>query len=510
MKAKHLQAEKRCFWLIVLAVFTLAAIIQWHIFMSRDVGWHLLAAERLLKGGTYSQDFLDVSPPMIFYLLLPPLLIQHLFQGNLILSFRVYLFLISFLSLLTCFAFTHRLFGTKDRLMHGMLLLTLAVVYLLLPVSELGQRDPFVMVLIMPYLLAIGTQAQHKDLTLSPFLMAWVGLLARLGFSLNLQFFILFIMLEFYLIQRRALVFRVESLMIIAVFIFYLLSIFLFFPDYITQVLPLVISLYTSTFNDSLPTLADSAALFSWLAAFLFFIIDWKKSRYQPLFLVFFLAATVSVILFLFTRKIWYYHQVPTIGFSTLLLALFLAQNQQPRLRHSGKTIILCILLMGLPIFTIAQLSFSNWKKKSNPHNGINQILTYVQERAEGKSVMVFSTTVTPAGLLIPYAKVNLGSRFAGFWMLPGILKRENESLNPMQKQKLNEEKQRLNNMVVEDFSRYKPKLVLVDIASSKEYLSGISFDYIRYFSHDPRFVHLWRAYRYQTTIANFAIYGRG
>ncbi len=147
--------------------------------------------------------------------------------------------------------------------------------------------------------------------------------------------------------------------------------------------------------------------------------------------------------------------------------------------------------------------------KKSNPHNGINQILTYVQERAEGKSVMVFSTTVTAAGLLITYAKVNSGSRFAGFWMLPGILERKNKSLNPTQKQKSNKEKQRLNNMVVEGFSRYKPKLVLLDIASSKKYLSGISFDYIRYFFHDPRFAHLQRAYHYQTTIANFAIYGR-
>ncbi len=85
--------------------------------------------------------------------------------------------------------------------MHGMLLLALAVVYLLLPVSELDHRDPFVMLLIMPYLLAIGTQAQHKDLLLPPFLIVWVGLLAGLGFSLNLQFFILFIVLEFYLIK---------------------------------------------------------------------------------------------------------------------------------------------------------------------------------------------------------------------------------------------------------------------------------------------------------------------
>jgi hypothetical protein len=64
-----------------------------------------------------------------------------------------------------------------------------------------------------------------------------------------------------------------------------------------------------------------------------------------------------------------------------------------------------------------------------------------------------------------------------------------------------------LRNAVVTDLTRRPPALIFVDVAPAKAYFGGRTFDYIRYFSADPRFAALWAEYQPLTRIGHFLVY---
>lgn len=509
-------------WICVAIIFGIAIYIQSNIFLSWDVGWHLLDTQRLLHGGNYFKDFFDINPPMIFYLLIPPVELHQLTGWSVVVSLRIYIFLIAALSLITCYTFGRRIFSQQESFTHGIFILSLAMIYVIFPAYEFGQRDPFILLLIVPYFLSVATQAKQQKV--GTYLSIWVGILAGLGISFNLQFLIIFIALEIFLIIRHksfAVFIRPESLTIVCIVILYLLSIMIFFPLYIMEILPLVFFLYVGTFNFSWQSLLTNPAFLSWVAATVFFVLFWKKHSQKPLLIVLYIATTGFLTTFLTTRKIWFYHMLACLAISSLLLAIFLANSiTKLILKADGtksffwvtivKIIILYTILICLPIVTVVNVSYVSIKTKSDPNTAINRLIHFVKFNTKKQhAIFVFSTTVTPGGILIHYADINLGSRFAGFWMLPGILQRLKEQLALPLQLMLKKSQQFLNDAVVADFNRYQPKLVLVDVAKRKYYFPDVDFDYISYFSQDPRFKEIWQHYKYVTRIANFAIYAK-
>jgi len=507
-------------WIAIAIIFGISIYVQSNIFLSWDVGWHLLDTQRLLQGGNYLHDFFDINPPMIFYTLIPPAVLHHLTSWNIAIIFRVYIFLIAALSLFICYKLSQRIFPPSDSFTHGAFLLSLAIIFTLFPAYEFGQRDPFILLLVAPYFLNIVCCSVRKKIHSN--LCIGIGILAGLGFSFNLQFLLIFIALEIYLITKSKSIrsaLRLDSLIIIAIVILYILSILIFFQAYISKILPFIFFLYLSNFNYSWLDMLTNPTSLSWLFASIFMIISWNKESQKSLLLVLYIAATGFFCLFLATRKIWYYHMVPCLAFSSLILAIFFAKNIKQLILDGNKKskafwvsitkiIVLYGIIIWLPIVTFIDLSYMAIKAKSNPNTVLNRLIYFVKYNTKkNQSIFVFSTTVTPGGILIHYADVNLGSRFAGFWMLPGILERSKQPLSLAKQTMLERSKQFMINAVITDFNRYQPKLVLVDIAKQKYYFPRMSFNYIEYFSQNPIFRKIWEHYKYVTQIGNFAIY---
>jgi hypothetical protein len=62
---------------------------------------------------------------------------------------------------------------------------------------------------------------------------------------------------------------------------------------------------------------------------------------------------------------------------------------------------------------------------------------------------------------------------------------------------------------VGEDFARYKPDLVIVDMAETQLYFGGLPYDYIKDLSENPQFEAQWKHYQRVETVASFAVYRR-
>ncbi|MDH5555850.1 MAG: hypothetical protein OEZ03_00795, partial [Alphaproteobacteria bacterium] len=75
---------------MVLAVFVAAAILQLlYVLPNHDSVWLLVAAERMLDGGTYERDFFEVNPPLAILLHAPAFLVQKIIGQTVYSSFIV-------------------------------------------------------------------------------------------------------------------------------------------------------------------------------------------------------------------------------------------------------------------------------------------------------------------------------------------------------------------------------------------------------------------------------------
>src|SRR3990167_3346116 len=91
------------FWLGFISIYLLAFLLQTQLLLNWDVSWLMLTTKKLLSGGHYGKDFFEINPPMILYLYIPPVLISKFFLISRIFALRIYIFLLTSISLLLCY-----------------------------------------------------------------------------------------------------------------------------------------------------------------------------------------------------------------------------------------------------------------------------------------------------------------------------------------------------------------------------------------------------------------------
>src|SRR3990167_3728179 len=103
MKYIFLSKQHFFFFTIMLCgIYTLAWLMQTNLFMNVDVNWLIHASQRLLKGGSYTKNFFETTPPLILFLNVPPIIVSKLCSVSIVLVFRLYIFLLASLSLFLC------------------------------------------------------------------------------------------------------------------------------------------------------------------------------------------------------------------------------------------------------------------------------------------------------------------------------------------------------------------------------------------------------------------------
>jgi len=135
-----------------------------------------------------------------------------------------------------------------------------------------------------------------------------------------------------------------------------------------------------------------------------------------------------------------------------------------------------------------------------------------VGEHAAGSSVFVFTTKVSRAFPLVTYADAWWSSRFSTLWLLPGLERARRVPAAPVPAERralLDEIEGFLIDAVVSDFSRWPPAVVIVDVREDKAYFGGLEFDYLAYFSKDPRFVEIWSRYELLVNFGTHHLYKR-
>jgi hypothetical protein len=482
---------EKSFWSLLLVLSFLAYLFQAQFFLEGDVIYLIKAADRLREGGSYTDNFFETNPPMILYLYFPILALMSLLKITLMSATRLYLISLIFISLFLANYLLKK--KALPALTRYLLLTTAGFVFLFLPFAQFGQREHLLLILTLPYWFLAALRAEKKNLALIP--AGMTSLLAGVGFALKPFFLLPLIFIELYLLYRNKLssLFRVETLTISCIFLVYLLSVFIFQPDYFKIILPLISKYYFlgakqpwAFFLNLKPALFCFAAA---LAAPFFCLLSQERSLAVILSLALF-GLTLS---FLLPRVAWYYHVLPAYGLSYLLGALLIAELGNIFIAFGFSLLFLIIpALNGYGLLT-SPITIKN-------SSDLNALIDFTQLAFPGKKVYCMSGTKACL-ILSAYANNNYVSRFPSLWVMYGLLKKADSP-------EVNQDRTFISTLLAEDLNLNKPDLFIFDRTETLGRMRTDK-DYIAYFSKNAAFKAAWKNYHYLKTLGPYDLYTR-
>jgi len=494
-----IKVQRLCFLGSLVGIYLFSWIIQSHHLIGWDISWGLHETKRLLAGGQYASDFFEPSPPMFLYLYAPTFLIAKTLSISLFSAFRLTIFILTSLSLLLCYPLL--------RSIAPLFTLILAITLLVLPGTlDFGQREHLLVILSMPYFLLVAARLENRHVNV--YMAAIIGFLAGLGFAIKPFFLITFGLIElYYLFYNKSLLawMRVETLVILGVFIFYIAIICIFHRNYITIMLPVFMDLYYQGCGEKW-----SALIFEPAIIYCFIVMCCcamlKSDTYKALNALFIIALIGFLISYFVQRTTWNYHLLPAYSMAFLLLSLFFFTFLLPVINKRSDIIFFAMfsfLIFSFPVcysFVLYSSCFSYEKK-------ITGLIEFMKIHAENKPVYFFSTALLYEFPAVDYANAIPASKYAAFTELYCILKKIHRAHDNkdifylMRKKTIFEEK------IADEIITKKPILILVDMQKNKSHLEGIPFDFLPDFLQSKKFQAAWKDYRYLSMLENKVFY---
>ena len=404
--------------------------------------------------------------------------------------------------------------------------------FLIFPTTEFGQRENVMMIFTLPYFLLVAIRCEHfaqddGELARDDKVHRWqallIGVVAGLGFAIKPYFLVAFILTECYFMWHEKRFFswiRSESLSVGVICILYLFAIYLFTPDYFTQVLPMLNALYLHSQLYSWPMLFVNIITLLPFSAFILFILYRKESMLVDLLNIIVLAMFSFFIAYLLQEKIWFYHTIPMCGFAFLVTALILPSilrdylSTTPIVLHRfGRflaTLLLLAMVVGLAILMMYARLYQYVPEHNSPQSVFNRLISFTKQHAGGGRYYYMSSNLPAGGVINVYANVKSASRFPHMWPLPGIVQLELTGTTTQQHEVIKKYSHYMRTALVEDFERYKPTVVIIDIERHKMFFSpDVNFNYLTFFKKNAQFAKLWENYQYAGQIGHYSLYTR-
>lgn len=486
---------------------------QFSAMTHHDIAWYLHSVAAYFEGGRLYQDvFFEVNPPLAFYLTVPPVYFARLTGLSPADAFVAYVFGLIALSLFLA----RRLLPVDSRRLLGRgLLLAAMLALVIVPENGFGQREHLMLVLALPYLLLVAGRASGAKY--GRLMAVAIGVLAALGFGLKPHFLLVPTALELYLLLRRKRLgglFRSETLAMAAVLLLYGGAILLFTPDYVTRVVPYALEVYNNAYRNSLMFLLWRQETFLVVLIPVLHLAVRSRVAAKEFGDVFGIAALCFYAVYLVQMKGWSYHLYPTsaclaLAAGAMLLgalvsapaALPVAVEKRPAFNAVLTAAIVLALLVGPPLW------------RGGYRNAYTELMApIVREHAAGSAIFILTTNVYAGFPLVNYAGVGWSSRFPALWLLPGLERARRAPAGPIPADRrilLDQIEDFLIDAVVSDLRKRPPAVVIVDMREDKAYFRGLRFDYLAYFTKDPRFAEIWSRYEMLKDLGNYRLYKR-
>ncbi len=461
--------------------------------LNHDSAAVLTWAQRMVAGERLYIDLIDVNPPMIFWLNLPPAALA----GGSGLPAPVLLVLwyaaLCLGGLALALPSLPRLLPESER--WG--LLTAAVgALLILPAHSFTQREHLLLALALPYLLHALARAEGQPTRGAMIAAA----LFAIAVCLKPHFLALPAGVEAYLLIRRGLRASLRDPVVpvmVVVGLTYIGAVFWLTPAYFSTILPMMAELYTGAGTDWAHLLLGDQVPPLALGCLILGAIGWKHGPAPRLLLIFTLAATVAGVTQL---KGWDYHFVAARG-GLLLLAGWTAGHWLKR----PAAALCAAFALSLGYASLAAPPFAAQRRFADtPEARLGRMMADAPPHG---SVLWFTTSLKPQFSLVQALGQTYVGHYMSLWPLPELYPPEApHALNPISRSEGIE--RQVIDATAADLAR-KPDLLVVTDGASEPGFGGQAWNHLTYFGRDPRIADALKAYRPIGQVDGWTLYKR-
>ena len=482
----------------IVALFVIQAIIRFRSDIHHDAAWYLYVADGMLHGKQLYKDFIEVNPPLGMWLTVPVVWLGNITGlGSINANFSVLLALTA-VSLLLVNRYLRMMGGVTD-IARAQLCVVIAALVLFMPARDFAEREHLMVLLFLPWpflrlLRARGARVGFVEASI-------VGLMAGMAICIKPQSVLVPLGAELVLLSNyrnfRGLLAR-ENIAALVFAILYGAAIFIFEPDFFGTALNLGVKAYVPFYG-----LANSAiwltSAYSILLVF-FAMLLWQRTE-GPLAGVAALLAAVAfgfILSYFIQYKGFSYHILPARVFAGLACAAAICGivAQAPVARWSPATTFLVGVSAVVAAFDASSLP------QTYPSNGKAFDAFIARYAPAARSIFIASTRVSHGFPLALNRGLVWGSRMPAQWLMPYVASKWQGGPLPE-----DEITSRALDWTVTDLVTFHPDIIIVEEGGHQLYVAGGSFDYVKFWSNDPRFASLWAGYERRASLEGFAVY---
>jgi hypothetical protein len=470
--------------------------------LNHDVAAVLAFSERWLGGERLYVDLIDVNPPLIFVLNLIPAFIAAHTGLDAVLTLQLCLLALGAVVWTLCFR-------VRDRACEGpgerALLDVLPGLFIFGAGYDFGQRETLMAACALPYVLAAARRAQGGR---PPGRIA-TAILAAVGFALKPYFLAIPALVELGVaVSRpwRATLRDPVPWILAAVWLAYVATLPLLFPDYLRTVVPLVWAFYLDLGETTPLTVLLKPRMTTALVLFLpLFVLAARRGAHAlPRLLA--LAGLGALVSAMAQHKGWSYHIAPIEMFATALGTVLAARwfDRIGVVRPAIPAVL--IALAFLYILANGELPA---KEIAYSRSETAELVRQLRPQGEGGRVLVMSPNIAPIFPALNYLHAKLTLPEMNMWLLEGAYRtclpngrryREVVEMGPTELS--------VYRGIAEDLARAPPAAIVIDRASGIPWCDE-GFDFIAYFTRNPLFAEAFSHYEQTGQAGNYRVYKR-
>jgi hypothetical protein len=484
------------FWAVLFALFGLQVVLRSSSDVNHDAAWYLYVAQGLMNGKAMYRDFMEVNPPLAAWETLPLAYVANSSGLGIVGVFNAGVFGLTALSLALVYRYL-ALGGSQSTAATRLTVVLVATALLYFPGGSFGEREHILVLLFLPWLFLRAARAKGAVVGF-PEAVA-VGLLASAGICLKPHALLAPLAAEAALMAlhrdwRRLL--APENFAASLAAVAYVVAVRIFTPDFFSTMLQLGVHAYVPFigFDRATIVLGSIGAFGTLLVAAVLFRLSGGADRQVAAATL--AAAAGFLIAYFIQGKGFSYQLLPATMLAAISATAVLADRMKiaapPRISRAV-ALSLTMLLFAANIHGQSYFYLSD---------GFEEVIAKV--RPNTRSLFIATTNLSLAFPLVTRNGYAWTSRFPAQWLIPYVSTKWHAGPLPD-----DDIVTRSLDWTVSDLIAGRPDIVIVDRSPEQAYVPGGSFDYIGFWSQDPRFRPFWQDYALRETIMDFVVYTR-
>jgi hypothetical protein len=480
--------------------------------LNPDASWLLYTSGRLLRGDRLYTDILEINPPLIIWLNLP---IAWLSQVTGLPIAAVFRPAVLALVAASCAAWVALLARTPGGMSAFRRRLELAgIAFVLLPVvgGMFGQREHLLLALALP--LVALTALRVTGAGVSAPAAAGIGLAAGLGFGLKPHYgaaWLLLVAYRWWAGGRPVRRMLPEDIAVLAVGVSYPLLVLLLTPDYFPFVGGVARD-YMSYGSQPLWTIlvSDSPALWFYVAVIAWLLLDGAPRR-SPVGGSLAALGLGTIVAIAAQHKGWSYHYLPLTGCALLLAftTLWPAADRTAAPYSATRWMVRALYAVVVALFAaglsrlVVQRAFAPLDPREQRQVAMREA---IRRQTGARSILVLSSSLRDGFPLVNDSGLRWDGGYPNIWV-PLVYYRTNKGPSSRVELRspaaMSRGERAAFDRVVRDVVNGRPDVLVVESpelnARRMEFPGG--FDFLRYFSQDPRCAAALTQYQRDTTV---------